>query len=272
MVLRAAKACKETAMKSPFPGMDPYLEHPAYWSDFHATFVNYWREAIADALPPQYEATLGERVYLLEHDPEARKLGFPDVAVTHGEQLTPGSRSSASSTATATLEPVTIPLITLEGPREAYIEILHQPDRSLVAALELLSPANKEQPGRTVYLAKRTALLFQNVHLVELDLLFGGRRLPLQEPLPPADYYYLVSRGNQRPDCQVYRWTLRQPLPTLPVPLREPDADLHIDLAAVFATAYERGRFFRRLNYQEQPPAFLREDDRRWCEEVLRRQ
>lgn len=163
-------------MKSPFPGMNPYLEHPAYWSDFHSRFINAWCEAIADTLPPQYEATLGERVYVIEHEPEARKLGFPDVAVTIHE-----------------------------GPREAYIEILHQPDRSLVAALELLSPANKEQPGRTEYLAKRRALIFQNVHLIELDLLFGGRRLPLQDPLPPADYYYLVSRGDRRPDCQVYR-------------------------------------------------------------------
>ncbi len=275
-------------MKSPFPGMDPYLEDPAYWSDFHSRFINAWCEAIADALPPQYEATLGERVYLVEHDPEARKLGFPDVALTHGEQLAPTSESSAGTAATATLEPVTIPLIILEGPRETYIEILHQPDRSLVAALELPSPANKEQPGRTEYLAKRRALLFQNVrsekgdspledrgtvpffgHLVELDLLFGGGRLPLQQPLPPADYYYLVSRGDHRPDCQVYRWMLRQPLPTLPVPLRAPDADLHVDLAAVFATAYERGRFFRRLNYQRPAPAFLREDDRRWCEAIL---
>lgn len=257
-------------MKSPFPGMDPYLEHPGYWSDFHATFVNYWREAIADALPPQYEATLGDRVYLVEHDPEARKLGYPDVAVSHGERLRPVSENSAGPAATATLEPVTIPLTILEGPRETYIEILHRPDRSLVAALELLSPANKEQPGRTEYPAKRRALLLQNVHLVEMDLLFGGRRMPLQQPLPPADYYYLVSRGDQRPDCQVYRWTLRQRLPTLPVPLRAPDADLHIDLASVFATAYERGRFFQRLGYQGPAPAFLREDDRRWCEAIVR--
>lgn len=49
-------------MASPFPGMDPFLEHPAYCLDFHATFINYWREAIAEALPPHYEATLGERV------------------------------------------------------------------------------------------------------------------------------------------------------------------------------------------------------------------
>jgi len=39
-------------------------------------FVN-WCEVIADALPPNYEAGLGERVYLVEHDPEARKLGIP---------------------------------------------------------------------------------------------------------------------------------------------------------------------------------------------------
>ena len=256
-------------MKCPFPGMDPYLEHPAYWSDFHSRFTNAWCEAIADVLPPQYEATLGERVYLVEHDPEARKLGFPDVAVTHGEPLTPASESSAGPTAAATLEPVTIPLTILEGPRETYIEILHQPDRSLVAALELLSPANKEQPGRTEYLAKRRALLFQNVHLVELDLLCGGRRLPLERPLPPADYYYLVSRADRRPDCQVYHWSLRRPLPALPVPLRPPDADLLIDLAAVFATAYERGRFRRRINYRGPAPAFLREEDRHWSESLL---
>src|SRR5262249_22744001 len=69
---------------------------------------------------------------------------------------------------------------------------------------------------RIEYLAKRRALLLKNVHLVELDLLFGGRRLPLQQSLPPADYYYLLSRGDQRPDCQVYRWTLGSPCPHYP--------------------------------------------------------
>src|SRR5437763_1741669 len=73
-------------MPSPFPGMDPFLELPAYWPDFHSTFINYWREAVADRLPSDYEATLGERVYLVEHDPEARRLGYHDVAVTEGER------------------------------------------------------------------------------------------------------------------------------------------------------------------------------------------
>ena len=77
-------------MTSPFPGMDPYLEHPAYWLDFHSRFVNCWCEAVADALPPHYEASLGERVYLIDHDPEARRLGYSDVAVTQGESVLPG--------------------------------------------------------------------------------------------------------------------------------------------------------------------------------------
>jgi hypothetical protein len=77
--------------------MDPFLEHPAYWLDFHSRFINCWCEPIAAGLPPQYEASLGERVYLIEHDPEARKLGYPDLAVT-------------------------IPLTILEGQREASID------------------------------------------------------------------------------------------------------------------------------------------------------
>src|SRR3712207_9488773 len=59
----------------------------------------------------------------------------------------------------------------------------------------------------------------------------------------------LVARAEARPDCQVYAWGLADPLQRLPVPLRPPDADVWIDLAAVFTTAYDRARFGRRLNY-----------------------
>jgi hypothetical protein len=62
--------------------MDPYLEHPAFGPDFHFTFINYWREALVDQLPDDYEANFRERVYLVEHDPESRKLVLPDVSVS----------------------------------------------------------------------------------------------------------------------------------------------------------------------------------------------
>lgn len=252
-------------MPSPFPGFDPFLEDPAYWSDFHATFVNYWREAIADALPDAYEARIGERVYLIEQEPDARKLVIPDIAVSNRD-----SRSVSPNAAdTATLDPVTIPVTVLGGPRETYIEILHRPERSLVTVLELLSPANKSQPGRTEYLAKRNALLYQSVNLVELDLLRGGQRVPMARELPPGDAYYFVSRAEQRPDCHVYSWQLSHALPTLPVPLRIPDRDLLIDLAAVFTTAYERGRFYRTIDYS-QLPGQLHEAEKAWVQSLLK--
>lgn len=33
-------------MPSPFPGMDPYLEHPSRWSEVHSRLIN----AIANSL------------------------------------------------------------------------------------------------------------------------------------------------------------------------------------------------------------------------------
>jgi hypothetical protein len=42
--------------------MDPFLEDPAFWPDFHSRFVNIWCEAVAERLPGDYEASIGERV------------------------------------------------------------------------------------------------------------------------------------------------------------------------------------------------------------------
>jgi hypothetical protein len=253
-------------MGSFFPGMDPFLEDPAYWPDFHARFINNWADAISEVLPEQYEANLGERVYLVEHDPEARKLIAADIGVVESPSQ---SKARSSSAGAVTLTPVMVPLTILEGPRETFIEILHKPDRELVTVLELLSQANKEQPGRTEYLAKRRATLYQKVHLVELDLLRAGRRMPSQVPLPPGDYFYLVGRAERRPNAEVFHWTVRDMLPRLPVPLRSPDPDISFDLAAVFTSTYDRGRFRRKINYSA-PLRDLRSEDQEWAAEIIR--
>ena len=128
-------------MPSPFPGMDPYLEDPAYWPDFHATFINYWREELASRLPDHYEARLDEQVNLVQIPAEKTKRVRADVSVTRdaGVDSSPGV-----AVAVATLEPTTVPLLIEEEIRQTYIEILRRPDRTLVAVLELLSPAEKQ--------------------------------------------------------------------------------------------------------------------------------
>src|SRR5436190_16087897 len=163
-------------MPSLFPGMDPYLEHPAHWEDFHSKFINYWQEALLDSLPSNYTARVQDNVYLVEGPPLSRRLIKPDVSV---ERERGGDTGGGVALATETVTAVTIPLIMPDPVRDPFIEILHRPDRSLVAVLELLSPSNKEEPGYSVYLARRNALILRNVHLVEFDLLRGGHRLPL---------------------------------------------------------------------------------------------
>jgi hypothetical protein len=248
--------------------MDPYLEDPAFWSDFHASFITYWRDALSDSLPDNYEARIDEKVRLVEVAPLRRKLIEPDVALT---QRSPSRAPSSAPGGAVTLEPVTLPLvIEEEETHERYIEILHRPERALVAVLELLSPANKVEPGRSDYLGKRNALLRHPIHLVEVDLLLGGRRLPPEDNLPPGDYYTLVSRGDCRPECDVYAWPLPHRLPAIPIPLLPPDPDVWIDLAAVFATTYERGRYARSLDYASPPPVSLSDEMRRRVMEQAR--
>lgn len=250
-------------MKSPFPGMDPYLEDPAFWSDFHSRFLNYWCEAIADALPDEYEARLNESVNLVQMSPEVIKLIYPDIAVTR--QPVGTQRSPSRNGGTLLLEPVTIPHEFLEEVRQTRIEVLHRPERTLVAVLEMLSPFNKTGDGFDQYRAKRTIILGQNVHLVELDLLIGGKRPGLRRPLPPADYVAMISRADDRPNCEVYHWNVRDALPAIPIPLRPPDKDIQVDLAAVFRDTYQRGRYARSLFYARPPSARLSRKDLQWA-------
>jgi hypothetical protein len=242
--------------------MDPYLEDPAYWLDFHARFTTYWCDAVADLLPPNYEARLEEQFRLVERTSEETRRGRPDVGIL---QRSPSGSAPAPAGGTLTLEPVTVPHVVLEEMRDVRIQLLHNPGRTLVAVLELLSPSTKRDPDRGEYLDKRYGLLRRKVHLVELDLLVGGHRLPMREPLPPGDYYALVSRAERYPDCQVYAWTVRQPLPEIRIPLRAPDPDVVLPLGPVFATAYERGRYARSIDYATPPRAPLPPQDREWA-------
>lgn len=259
-------------MPSPFPGMDPFVEGSALWPDFHGRFVNALSESIADRLPDHYHAALNEQVLLIEPDPrDDREIG-PDVTVVreHDVAHAEGKRSGA---AVGLLEPHTIPnIVRLDPHVELYIEIRHLPDQEVVTVLELLSPSNKSGAGRGQYLEKRESLLQRRVNLVELDLLRGGARLRLAKALPPGDYYAFVSRGDRWPDCDVYNWTVRDVLPVLPVPLRAPDADVHVPLAEVFAESYRRGRYEQRVRYRDQavPPPKIGGDDAAWVAEVAR--
>jgi hypothetical protein len=250
-------------MASPFPGVDPYVESPAFWKDFHGRFINSLSEVIFDTLPDNYVAMIEEDVLLLE------------PALPRGRQVTPGVlvaqdpfRSSAgvAGPAVSTAEPVTLANVEfLDLPTQHYIQILRLPDREVVTVLEVLSPTNKGSDGRGAYLDKRQRLLRRSVNVVEIDLLRAGRRVALSGSFPPGHYFALVSRTARRPACDVYGWTVRQPCPKVPIPLLPPDGDAVADLGRAFAMAYDCGRYGRLIRYVEPPPppAFS-PDDTEW--------
>lgn len=250
-------------MASPFPGMDPYLEDPAFWRDFHQTFLVCWRQAIAAQLPEEYDARLDETINLVHPSEQDMETIYPDVAVTRRRRA---DRSrSKNGGGTLVLEPVTITHEYLDEYRQGRIEIRQRPDRRLVTVLELLSPTNKSGDGFAEYRIKRLSILHQKVNLVELDLLLAGKRPVHADPLPIGDYFIYVSRAGRRPTCEVYCWGLRDVLPTMPIPLKVPDKDIHIDLKSVFSAAYELGGYAPVLGYGKKPLAPLRTKDAKWA-------
>ncbi len=250
-------------MPSPFPGMDPYLEDQGYWPDFHMWFITCWVEILASQLPDHYDARMEERVYLVEVPEVEVKLIRPDIALMRRET---GESSIARAGAVATLEPVTLPLPIIDEVREISIRVTHRDNQTLVAVLELLSPTNNSGTGRGVYLERRAAVLSQPVHLVELDLLLNGHRLPMGRPLPAGHFYTFISRSDQRRKSDVYAWNLHDPLPTIPIPLKAPDSDVAIDLAQVFALAYQRGRYDRACRYAAEFNLALDAELLRWVQ------
>ncbi len=154
--------------------------------------------------------------------------------------------------------------------RDTWIEIRRLPDERLVTAIEILSPTNKGSSGLTEYLDKRHRLRTQGVNLVEIDLLIAGRRLPMAKPLPPGHFFTIVSRASKSEIGDVYAWSIQRPLPRIPIPLEDPDPDVFLDLAEVFALAYQRGRYARLINYDRPLELPLHPQDKEWAEQVAR--
>lgn len=256
-------------MPSPFPGMDPYLEAPGVWPDFHGRFLDALSETLNLRMPEGYEAWIDERIQLVSPD-EIRQL-VADVGIARDPGPAHGLREDhRAAVVDLDLEPVSIPVVLLDPPRETFLRIVRRPDRELITIVELLSPANKAGADHAAYLARRSEVHRQGVHLVELDFLTRGHRLPMSRPLPPGDYYAFVARAERLPDCDVYAWSVRRRIPTIPIPLKAPDADLAVDLAVVFATAFGRGPYGRSLDYTIPPPAQLSPEDARWAEAIAR--
>jgi hypothetical protein len=266
-------------MASPFPGMDPYIEARGLWEDFHAKLIGEIERAIASVLPERYVVRVGERAYVVL----ASSSGHEEYSIVGDVTVVaprPGQRRGKGSSATAIAER----LAAANGPaimralvetefRERFVEIRElKPRHRLITAIEVLSPANKREdsPGWAQYLRKRQALLAGYANLVEIDLLRGGQRLPMEDEWPDSPYYLLVARKEEAPRCQVWRAHFMHPLEQIPVPLAPPDRDVPLPLQPLIEAVQARSRYDRDIDYRQPLRPALNAQEAAWLKTRLR--
>lgn len=186
-------------------------------------------------------------------------------------QLSPklGDRYVAWPTERFVLEEIDSVAITTTAP-QITVEIRDVLNRELVTAIEVLSFTNKHGDGRVEYLTKRRRLLLSTAHLMEIDLLHRGERVPMREPLPPASYFVLLCRAEKRPLTEVWPIALPDPLPVVPVPLLPGDADVSLDLQAALTTIYDLLKYGHGIDYANPPQVPLPQEEIAFVDERLR--
>lgn len=206
-------------MPSPFPGMDPYLEHPKLWPAFQHQLLACLYQILLPGLVDRYRARVGNRTYVSE---------MPLFTSIIREEYT-----------------------------EEFIEIRTRTDNRLVTLLEVVSPANKTtQAGRQAYLDKRKEAANQKAGIVEIDLVLQGKPTLTysRDGLPEFDHAVSVTRATAPDRYEIYTATIQKRLPKFKLPLAPDDRDALLDLQAAFARAYDLGGFGTLIDYKGSPP------------------
>jgi hypothetical protein len=259
--------------RSPFPGMDPYLEW--YWGDVHASLATYAKDALNERLPAGLVARMQERVYIESPLGEGRGF-YPDVHVV--ERSRRRSTAPAGSGASVSVAEPEILHLSAAQVTEPYIEIRDaKTDGRVVTTIEVVSETNKRtKVGRKKYLQKQREVLRSETNLVEIDLLRGGRpvTLALPELVRPerrTAYHACVRRAAEPDELEYYALPLRERLPAIRIPLRPSDDDVLLDLQALVDEAYRKGRYAETIDYTQPPRPPLKGEDSAWAAELLRR-
>ena len=263
-------------MSSPFPGMDPFLEHPAIFPGLHDRLIAYISESLQAHLPEPYYAEIGERLWVEASD---RSIG-PDVHVLqdegHGPEPSVGGEGRLATEIRSQPVVVTVPQ---DEFRETYIEIRTSGESErVVTTIEVLSLTNKTMGvrGRELYLRKQREVLASEIHLVEIDLLRGGQHttaVPIRAARTKAgefDYHVCIHRFDNIEDYFVYPVRLQDRLPDIAIPLLPGDGDVGLDLQVVFQRSYDAGPYRRRIRYDRRdvvPP--LDAEQQAWLDRVL---
>jgi hypothetical protein len=226
----------------------PPLDDIASWEGLHGQWPAMIVIDLSRKLPPRYVAA--PRVHLgayMEIDVSAYDKDEPAFAAA--------TAAGEGSVAVATWAPPrpTFDVVTDLPDQDEYEVRVYDTKRHrrLVAAVEIVSPANKDRPeNRRAFVTKCAALLQQRVSVAIVDLvttrqsnLYGdlleliGQADPALAPEPPS-LYATACRWTRRDEAWHFEsWThplaLGRPLPTLPLWLAD-DLAVPLELEASY--------------------------------------
>jgi hypothetical protein len=261
-------------MPSPFPGMDPFLENPAFFPSVHSRLITFMAEALQSRLPEPYFADISERLWV---ETTERQIE-PDVDVFRLDQ--PAKENPGAVAVEVRSQPIVI-TVPHDEKRETFVEIRTRSGEGerLVTTIEILSLSNKTpgQKGRDLYVQKQREIIDSDrIHLVEIDLLRAGThatavpRNRLIRKASPFDYHVCIHKFDQFVKYFVYAIQLPERLPEIAIPLLPGDGSVPLDLQAVFDRCYDSGPYPRRVHYQASrldPP--LPPNQLEWVKQLL---
>lgn len=257
-------------MASPFPGMNPYLENPSFWSEIHSLLITAIFRKLNPQLRPKYKVAIEKRVYQTTDD-DSLLVGVADVAVQSTQKIALPQKAS-TAVVSPSVEAVTVDLTMPETVKETYLEVRDVITQEVITLIEILSPKNKRSgEGRNAYQKKRLQVLGSNTNLVEIDLLREGKPIQQVQYNLQSDYQILVSRASKRPKADLYPFNLQNPIPSFALPLRETDTEPLLDIQTLINELYLEGNYDLIIDYTQEPipPS---QKDAAWIDEVLKQQ
>ena len=241
-------------MKSPFPGMDPYLEGHL-WPDVHDGLAFMIKEQLVPKVSPHY--LVRTSVYTVQdtHANEDVGIMYPDAYVLKKSDKVEepvvvygNSKNDLPTPPTISLHHIETIEVKVPG-----VEIRDRKNNRLVTAIEILSPVNKRQPGIEAYRNKRQRLHRERVHLLEIDLLRRGTR-PFYHPYLPDSHYLINLLKADSTQTDVWAFNITDTLPIVPVPLLPESKSVNLDMGLALQSLYEKSSYHLDIEYKETPP------------------
>ena len=243
----------------------PLLDHfhpPLYprfqWASFHTAWIAYISESLNRILPPGYIAA-EENHAGANHQIDVATFEDTDPGNGRPAATPPAGGVAVATRPTVWAPPAATSVVPAVFSDDFELRVISERDNfRLVAALELVSPANKDRPeSRRAFAAKVASYLYQGVSVVVVDVV-TNRSGSLHESIlsligdPPAvpspgELYAVVYRPiRRRGRDEIEMWTnplaVGAVLPTLPLWLSAVE-HVPVELEAT----YTRTRELRRI-------------------------